>query len=117
MKKVIIIEDEPMISKFYAQSLKTNGFDVRCAESIKEGLNIKNFKADLLLIDHGLQDGEGIDAIPKFKKVFPNAKIIIFSNYSDFSFKKKALAKGAHDFWVKSRISLADLPKMVNEII
>jgi DNA-binding response OmpR family regulator len=119
MQNILIVEDEKVLGNIYKNCLSKAGFTVELATSLKaaEGL-AKDFPADLILLDHGLPDTDrnGIDAIPDLKKIFSQAKIILFSNYSLFDIQKRALAAGADDCWMKLDMKLEDLVKKVQNL-
>jgi two-component system response regulator YesN len=54
-------------------------------------------------VDHGLREEgkNGLGLVRLLRKKFPQAKIIMLSNYSDFQYKALALKNGADDFLLK----------------
>lgn len=120
MKKILIIENEEDLGEIYQLKLLSAGYEVKIAPQPKEANKLaRNFKADLLLIDHGITDEEdgGIEAMPSLKKDFPKAKLVIFSNYGDPELRKKALSSMADDYWIKAETSLEQLVKKVSIIL
>ena len=82
-EKILIIEDEDVLGKAY-QMILEDFYDVKWVMTAEKGEELVNFfQPDLILLDHGLPapGKNGITAIPHLKKCFPDAKIIIFSNY------------------------------------
>jgi len=116
MKKILIVEDEEKLGKIYREHLARSGFEARLSSTISA---VKNFDPDLVLLDHGLPDEEldGIELIPQIKKRFPRAQIVVFSNYSPFELRARALAAGAEDYWVKVDLSLKNLLERVQALI
>ncbi len=104
MIKVLILEDEETLGQIYKKKIEENSYDVlwtKTSQETKEA--VKSFKADILLIDHGIK-GEGrsgISIIPFLRKELPQSKIIVLSNYSKFQFEEEAFKAGADDFLVK----------------
>jgi two-component system KDP operon response regulator KdpE len=60
----ILIEDEPQIRRFVRAALEEEGWLVHEADTAKRGLaDAGTRKPDLLIVDLGLPDGDGIDLI------------------------------------------------------
>lgn len=118
-KKILILDDYDTLGEIYEEHLNSSGFLAKWVPNLRTARRAaKSFKADLLLVDHGLGGDEknGIDAIPELKKLYPKAIIIIFSNYSGYFLKDKALALGAKDFWLKIDTNLAQLTQALQKI-
>lgn len=118
-KKILYIEDEEALGKTYQDFLNNAGFTTEWVTSVPAAEELAvTFQPDLLLIDNGLKEGkDGIEAIPDLKKFFPQAKIIIVSNYPEQAKKDQAKKLGADDYWYKLDISLKDLKTKVSNVI
>lgn len=57
---------------------------------------------DILLLDIGLPDGDGVDFCEDIKKQYPSLKIIMLTSYKEFSIAKRALHNGAHGYILKN---------------
>ena len=104
MKKILILEDEDVLGKMYKKKLEAAGFEVQWVKTVeKTEQMVQRFPADLLLLDHGIRGYEkaGIDIIPLLRKILPDSKILMLSNYSDFQFHAKAIEEGADAYLVK----------------
>jgi len=115
-KNILILEDEPVLANIYKKNLEEAGFNVKCAVSVDEASKLlKDFKPDLSLLDHGIRGEEeaGLDFIPKLKKLFPNAKIVMLSNYSNQQIQKEADEAGVDDYLIK----LNTPPKVLVEYV
>ncbi len=64
---------------------------------------------DVVILDKGLPDGDGISLISEIKDVCPNAVVIVLTSDSDFSAVKHCIARGADDYVVKSENIIPDL--------
>ncbi len=120
MQKILIIEDEATLGKIYREQLTKTGYRVKLATTIEDALALsRTFAADLILLDHGLpeSDKDGIESIPDLKAVWPKAKIVLFSNYSMFELKEKALAAGAEDYWLKLDLKLDELSDRIAKLL
>jgi two-component system, OmpR family, KDP operon response regulator KdpE len=96
--KALIIEDEKAIRRFLRSALEAEGFSVAEAGTAREGLaNAAQLKPDLVVLDLGLPDGEGLDLIAPLK--FHGAPaIVVLSARDEEAAKVAALDGGADDF-------------------
>ena len=98
---VVIIEDEPQIRRFVRTALEAEGWQVHEAETAKKGLiEAGTRKPDLLVLDLGLPDGDGLDVIRDVRG-WSGVPIIVLSARSDETDKIAALDAGADDYLTK----------------
>ena len=99
--KILIVDDEPAIRRFLKVSLETEGFQVVPAESAAEALSAaQQVKPDLMILDLGLPDLDGMDVIRQVRAAGA-LPIIVLSVRSDEAGKVAALDAGADDYMVK----------------
>lgn len=97
----ILIEDEPQIRRFVRLALEAQGWQVHEAESARRGLlDAGTRKPDLLVVDLGLPDGDGLELIRDVRS-WSNVPIVVLSARSDESDKIAALDAGADDYLTK----------------
>ena len=75
--------------------------------SARKALFTRNY--DVVILDKGLPDGDGITLIPEIKNAMPNAVVIVLTSDSDFSSVKHCIARGADDYVIKSESIIPDL--------
>ncbi len=98
---IIVIEDEAQIRRFLRTALASEGYKLIEAETGKQGLNeAMTRKPDLIVLDLGLPDMDGIEVV-KALRAWSSVPIIILSARSQESDKISALDAGADDFLVK----------------
>lgn len=120
MKSILIIEDEVDLSETYEEELRAAGYDTKTTTTIEEIESLStSFQPALLLVDHGLSGGvkNGIEAIAMLKQKFPNAAVVIFSNYNESNLIEEALQAGADEYWVKISLTLKQLLEKVDAIL
>lgn len=101
MTTVLIIEDEKEIRRFLRTALEDESLRVFDAETLQRGLiEAATRKPDLVILDLGLPDGDGIDFIHDFRQ-WSQTPIIVLSARSDEQAKIAALDAGADDFLSK----------------
>jgi len=127
-KKILIVEDEKPLADIYEEILTEVGYAIKTISSIKDAKKIaKTFAPDLLLIDHGLgneHEENGVEGLPKLKKLFPKAIHIILSNYLWCDVQRMA-AQGNYKknlemidgFWHKLDILSEELIEKVAEVL
>ena len=98
---VVVIEDEPQIRRFVRTALEAEGWLVHEAATVKKGLTEAGTrKPDLLVLDLGLPDGNGLDLIRDVRG-WSAVPIIVLSARSDEADKIAALDAGADDYLTK----------------
>ena len=97
----LIVEDEPQIRRFVRMALEGEGWQVHQSETLKRGLIDAGTRTpDLIVLDLGLPDGDGIQLIRDVRSWSP-VPIIVLSARIDESDKIAALDAGADDYLTK----------------
>ncbi|KIO49775.1 two-component system response regulator KdpE [Nitrosospira sp. NpAV] len=97
----LIVEDEPQIRRFVRMALETEGWQVFESESVRRGLiDAGTRKPDLVILDLGLPDGDGVDFILDIRK-WSSIPIIVLSARVNEQDKIRALDAGADDYLTK----------------
>src|SRR5665811_1224830 len=97
----VIIEDEPQIRRFVRAALEVAGWQVHEADTIRKGLTeAATRKPDLLVLDLGLPDGDGLELIRDVRS-WSNVPIVVLSARADEADKIAALDAGADDYLTK----------------
>ncbi|SMF93334.1 two-component system, OmpR family, KDP operon response regulator KdpE [Methylomagnum ishizawai] len=98
---IVVIEDDPPIRRFLRTGLSSHGFQVFEADSGKQGLVEAGMrKPDLVILDLGLPDMEGIEVVRALREWSP-LPIIVLSARSAEQDKIDALDAGADDYLTK----------------
>ena len=98
---IIIIEDEKNICNFIETVLSPQGYQVTSANTGTDGLKlIESLKPDVVLLDLGLPDMDGVDVIRKVRS-WSKMPIIVISARSEETDKIEALDAGADDYLTK----------------
>ena len=99
---ILVIEDEKTISNFICRALTANDYKAIPAFSGKEGLSLFfSHGPDLILLDLGLPDMDGMDILKEVSGLPQETPVIIISARDRESEKVKALDMGADDYVVK----------------
>jgi two-component system, OmpR family, KDP operon response regulator KdpE len=97
--QILIIEDDPQIRRFLRTTLVAEGYRLHEASSATEGLMQAEARPpDVVLLDLGLPDADGLDVIRKIRAWNQNVPIIVVSVRGHERDKIGALDAGADDF-------------------
>jgi len=97
----LLVEDEPQIRRFVRAALEEEGWHVHESASMQRGLiDAGTRRPDLVILDLGLPDGDGIDFIADLRQ-WSNVPVIVLSARVNEADKIKALDAGADDYLSK----------------
>jgi two-component system KDP operon response regulator KdpE len=98
---VLIVDDEPPIRRLLRTSLTAQSYRVVEADNAAAALvEIRNHEPDVVILDLGLPDGDGLTVIETVRH-FSAVPIIVLSSRSDERGKVEALDLGADDYLTK----------------
>ncbi|RZJ14053.1 MAG: two-component system response regulator KdpE [Acidovorax sp.] len=101
IRTVLVVEDEPQIRRFVRSALEAEGWQVHEAGTLREGLSAAGTRRpDLVVLDLGLPDGDGVDLIRDVRG-WSAVPIIVLSARTDEADKIAALDAGADDYLTK----------------
>jgi two-component system KDP operon response regulator KdpE len=99
---VLLIEDDPPIRRLLRTSLGANGFEVIEAAGGRDGLHaIRAQKPELVVLDLGLPDMDGLEVIRSIRGSGDKIPIIVLSSRGEEGVKVEALDLGADDYVIK----------------
>ncbi len=100
--RVLVVDDEPAILRFLRPSLATQGYIVSEASDGKSALEaVRRKAADVVVLDLGLPDMDGLEVIRRLRDAGETLPIIILSSREAEDAKVKALDLGADDYVTK----------------
>jgi two-component system KDP operon response regulator KdpE len=99
--QVLLVEDEPQMRRFLRASLGSHGYALVEAETSREGLQLAtSHNPQLILLDLGLPDGDGLDLVKQIRE-WSQVPIIVLSARGREEDKVNALDAGADDYLTK----------------
>src|SRR5688572_27753760 len=102
MNRILIIEDEERITSFLEKGLKANGFVTAVAFNGKDGLAIAQAGGfDLVILDLGLPDRDGLDVLRDFRQSDTSTPVIILTARDSVAEIVRGLESGADDYIAK----------------
>jgi len=113
-KKILLIDDDPLIVRMYERVFGFSGVDVTTSLSPTEGLaQVAAVKPDLILLDIMMPEMDGLEVLRRIKSddATKSIPVIMLTNLSDETRNKQAMKLGAMSVMIKSDYS----PKQVVE--
>ena len=102
MGKILIVDDEKDMRQLLSDILKSEGYEVRTAESGKKALKeIEVMRPEIVLLDIRLPDMNGIEVLKEIKKLDESIVVIMLSAYGEIQNAVDAMKLGAFDYFTK----------------
>ena len=99
--KILVIDDEPPIRKLLRMGLSTQGYQILDAPNGKTALQLMAEAPDLVILDLGLPDMQGLDLLRMIRMRNESVPIVVLSSRGDEAGKVQALDLGADDYVTK----------------
>lgn len=81
-ESVLVVEDEESVREMVGKMLETLGYDVRCAATVQEAVDMCEYrKFDLLLVDMMMPKMDGLELLSNLKQSQSSAKALIMTGY------------------------------------
>ena len=120
MAKILIVEDDPLMSRMYQKIFTFEGYEVAMAGNGEEVLEAaKKGKPNLVLLDVMMPKMNGLEVLEKLK-IDPETKgipVIMLTNLAGQKDAETALAKGAVKYIIKSEHEPKEIADMVKQIL
>ncbi|HLM83678.1 MAG TPA: response regulator [Candidatus Bathyarchaeia archaeon] len=118
-RKVLIIEDEDVFIEMFGEKLKQEGFEVVSAKNGKWGIKeAEGGGFDCVLLDMMMPEMNGLEAVKELRATekSKNTPIIILSNSALDSEVQQALALGANEYYIKTKVTPGEVAEKVKEL-
>jgi len=107
--RLLLVEDEPEIQDFLKQPLADAGYEVDIAKDGRTAIQLASGKKyDVLIVDLGLPDQDGIDLILQLRRSGISSPVLILSARRSVDDRVKGLEQGGDDYLTKP-FALAEL--------
>ncbi len=120
MTKILLAEDDKLISNSLCDALKTAGFEPAVAYDGEEAVaKVKEALPDLILLDIMMPKLDGISVLWELKANPATAKIpvVVLTNIGDVETISKIVEAGAVDYLLKSDQSVDDIIQKVKDVL
>ena len=99
--RILVVEDDSEIVEALRRGLTGHGYDVRIAGTARDALEaLRQRPADVILLDLGLPDMDGIEVVRRVREVGPTPIVVLSARDTEAS-KVEALTLGADDYLSK----------------
>jgi len=120
MKKILIVEDEKILSEMYKFKLNKEGFEVTLAMEVDEAIALaKKQKPDLVVLDVLLPKESGINYLIKTREMndLNTVPVLVLSNFDDNQTRAEAFKYGAKDYLIKSNHDPKEIVAKIKELL
>lgn len=98
---ILVVEDEPPMQSFLRSLMRSHGFEALLATTVEEAIKLAaTHTPDVVLLDLGLPDGDGIDVVRRLRTWSTTPILVISARQRDRD-KVDALDAGADDYLTK----------------
>ncbi|MDP3971234.1 MAG: response regulator [bacterium] len=119
-KRILIVDDEPLILKAYQEHLIGEGYDVSVAQDGQEGLKkAQDYKPDLILLDILMPKLNGIEVLQQLHadKELAKIPVIVLTNLVGGDSVNEAVKTGSLHYLIKSDHSLKEISSKIKNAI
>lgn len=120
MTKILVAEDDKLISGSLCDALKVSGFEAEAALDGEEAVaKARQVLPDLILLDIMMPKLDGISVLWELKSAPETAKIpvVVLTNIGDVETISKIVQAGAVDYLLKSDQSVDDIIQKVRDVL
>jgi CheY-like chemotaxis protein len=116
--KILIVDDNPGVRRLIHQVVSEFAEEVReCSDGDQSLSAYTDFRPDLVLMDVRMPIMDGLTATKLLKKAYPEAKVIIVTDYDDDLVRSAAQEAGACGYALKQNLTVLEdlvVKKLVN---
>ncbi len=99
---ILILDDEPIVSKRLKPSLEKKGYLVETfTESDAALKRVKDMKFDIVITDLKMEGLSGMEFLTEVKKLYPDTEVIVITGFATMDTAKESFQKGIFDFLAK----------------
>lgn len=114
--KILVVEDEILLRESITEFLKSEGYIFEEVSTLFDaGERVELYDYDIILLDLGLPDGDGMSLIEKIKLKSDKTGVIIISARNCIDDRVGGLEKGADDYLIKP-FHLSELNARINSL-
>ncbi|MCD6385051.1 response regulator [Candidatus Sumerlaeota bacterium] len=101
-KRVLVVDDEPVVCQSVKRILEHRGFEVHPTMSGKEALSrLESTPYDIVLLDLRMPDMDGYEMLQAIKERWPDVKVIVITGYASVESAVKCIRTGAEEYLAK----------------
>jgi CheY-like chemotaxis protein len=117
-KHILMVEDFPVMQRFYKDALERAGYRLTIASDGLEALAlVAKTDYDIILLDLLLPKLNGIEFLEQYRDRPSATKIIVLTDFSDAGRMERARELGINDYLIKSEYPPSELVKKLDELV
>ncbi len=117
MKKIILIEDDPLLIDIYRTKLESAGFAVSIVNDGEKAIGaVESESPDAVLLDIVLPKIDGWEILKGIKAKDKNIKVIVLSNLGQKEEVEKGFALGAEKYLIKANFTPSDVVAEIEKL-
>ncbi len=102
MQTILIVEDKQSMADMLGRTLRSEGFSVLSAMTVKDGLDaLSRENISAVITDLKLPDGDGMAIVKTISQVSPFIPVIVMTAFGSIEIAVSAIKEGAYDFITK----------------
>jgi signal transduction histidine kinase len=113
IKRVLLVEDNPGDARLLREMFNEDGsieVDLACVSFMSEAeRHLATCTADIILLDLGLPDAQGLAAIRRARLAAPDIPLVVLTGMDDEALAAQSLQEGAQDYLIKGQIETRGL--------
>jgi len=99
---ILILDDEPIVSKRLKPSLEKKGYEVEAFTTSKDALErIEERPFDIVVTDLKMEGVDGMQFLTRVKEKYPDTEVIVITGFATMATAKESFNKGVFDFLAK----------------
>lgn len=118
--KILLIEDDEMLSGLYAEKFKKEGYDVLTANNGLDGIKLAEAEMPtVILLDIIMPKMDGFVALKKLRKndATKGIPVILLTNLGQEEDVKKGKSLGADDYFIKANHTPSEIVAKVKDLV
>lgn len=115
--RALVVEDEPLLQEELREQLLEEHFIVESVDTLKEATErVAGDEYDLVLLDLGLPDGNGLELLKTIKKNYDDTVVVIITAHGEVDEKVEGLELGSDDYLAKP-FAMAELRARIHAVL
>ncbi|HEY9125527.1 MAG TPA: histidine kinase dimerization/phosphoacceptor domain -containing protein [Acidobacteriaceae bacterium] len=121
LMRILVVEDNPgdvrLLQEMFSGE-RLGSFELTHMPRLGLALNhLAKGEVDIVLLDLGLPDGDGMEIVRKVRAVAPQTPLVVLTGRDDDAMIAEAMLEGAQDYLVKGQIEQRALPRALRHAI